>query len=166
MSEIYKFIEDQIPKSTKKKIIIRYMYLCVAKQAGPLVFKLFFRECASVTCFLSFQSLSIQIGCLQGTYLGPLLYIIAANDLSCHIPSEITGFRLTTVRYADDVQLVITGPRSRLAEMEYCLEHVLDTRCTWFLQNGMKVNVTKTEMLMCGDCRQLAQIPRPACVTF
>ena len=112
------------------------------------------------------ESLPIQIGCFQGTCLGPFLFIIASNDLSCHIPSEINGFRLTTVRYADDVQLVITGPRSRLAEMEDCLEHVLDTMCTWFLQNGMKVNGTKTKMLMCGDRRQLAQIPRPACVTF
>ena len=112
------------------------------------------------------ESLPIKIGCFQGTCLGPLLYNIASNDLACHIPSEINGFRLTTVRYADDVQLAISGPRSRLAEMERCLEHVLDTMCTWFLQNGMKVNASKTEMLMCGDRRQLAQLTRPACVTF
>ena len=53
---------------------------------------------------------------------------------------------------------MITGQRSRLAEMEYCLECVLDTMRTWFLQNGMKVNATKTEMLLCGDRRQLAQL--------
>ena len=112
------------------------------------------------------ESLPIQIGCFQGTCLGPLLYNIASNDLSFHIPSEIDGFRLTTVRYADDVQLAISGPRSRLADMERSLELVLDTMCTWFLQNGMMVNASKTEMLMCGDRRQLAQITRPACVTF
>ena len=112
------------------------------------------------------ESLPIQIGCFQGTCLGPLLYNIASNDLSCYIPREIDGFRITTVRYADDTQLAISGPRNRLAEMELCLEQVLDTMCTWFLQNGMKVNASKTEMLMCGDRRQLTQIARPACVTF
>ena len=30
----------------------------------------------------------------------------------------------------------------------------------------MKINASKTEMLMCGDRRQLARIPRPACITF
>ena len=62
--------------------------------------------------------------------------------------------------------MLISGPRSRLTEMEQCLEQVLDTMCTWFLQNGMKVNASKTEMLMCGDRRQLKQITRPACITF
>ena len=112
------------------------------------------------------KSLPIQIGCFQGTCLGPLLYNIASNDLSCHIPSEINGFRITTVRYADDTQLAISGPRSRLAEMEMCLEQILDTVCTWLWQNGMKINASKTEMLMCGDRRQLAQISRPACIMF
>ena len=112
------------------------------------------------------ESLPIQIGCFQGTCLGPLLYNIASNDLSCHIPSQINGFRITCVRYADDTQLAISGSRSRLAEMEQCLEQVLDIMCTWFLQNGMKINASKTELLMCGDRRQLARIPRPACITF
>ena len=112
------------------------------------------------------ESLPIQVGCFQGTCLGPLLYNIASNDLSCHIPHEIDGFRITTVRYADDTQLATSGPRSRLAEMERCLERVLDTMCTWFLQNGMKITASKTEMFMCGDRRQLARLSRPACVMF
>ena len=112
------------------------------------------------------EPLPIQIGCFQGTCLGPLLYNIASNDLSCHIPREIDGFRINTVRYADDTQLAISGPRSRLTEMEKCLEQVLDIMCTWFLQNGMKINASKTEMIMCGDRRQLARIPRQASVMF
>ena len=75
-------------------------------------------------------------------------------------------FRSFTVRYADDTQLAITGSRNRLAEMELCLEQILDTVCTWLWQNGMKINTSKTEMLLCGDRRQLAQISRPACVMF
>ena len=46
------------------------------------------------------------------------IYNIASNDLSRYIPREINGFHITTVRYADDTQLAITGPRNRLAEME------------------------------------------------
>ena len=55
------------------------------------------------------------------------IYNIASNDLSRYIPREINGFHITTVRYADDTQLAITGPRNRLAEMELCLEQVLNT---------------------------------------
>ena len=112
------------------------------------------------------ESLPIQIGTFQGTCLGPLLYSIASNDLSCYIPREINGFRIMTVRYADDTQLAISGPRNRLAEMEQCLEQVLDSMCTWFMQNNMKINASKTEMIMCGDRRQLARIDRPVYVTF
>ena len=40
----------------------------------------------------SSESLPIKIGCFQGTCLGPLLYNIASNELSCYIPNEINGF--------------------------------------------------------------------------
>ena len=50
--------------------------------------------------------------------------------------------------------------------MEKCLEQALDIMCTWFLQNGMKINAPKTEMIVCGDHRQLARIPRQASVMF
>ena len=73
----------------------------------------------------------------------------------------MNGFRVTMVRYADDAQLAITGPRSKLAEMQRSLEAVLDVTGTWFLQHGMMVNAGKTEMILCGDSRQLSRVDPP-----
>ena len=110
--------------------------------------------------------LPITIGTFQGTCLGPLLYNIASNDISCHIPTEMNGLRITTVRYADDTQLAVTGPRNRLPELSKCMESVLDRMATWLLQHGMKVNASKTELIVCGDRRQLSQIEMMPTITF
>ena len=109
---------------------------------------------------------SISIGTFQGSCLGPLLYNIASNDIACYIPKEINGFRVTLARYADDTQIAITGPRHRLTEMQRSLETVLDTMCTWFMQNGMLVNAAKTELILCGDRRQLGEIPDKPVIQF
>ena len=102
--------------------------------------------------------LPIKIGTFQGTCLGPLLYNIASNDLPCHIPDEINGFRIIKARYADDSQIGIVGPRNQLKEMQKSLEKVLDTMTVRFQQNGMLVNASKTELIVCGDRRQLARL--------
>ena len=107
------------------------------------------------------MSQNISIGTFQGSCLGPLLFNIFTNDFSCFIPTHMNGFRVTLVRYADDAQIAITGPRSRLSDMQLSLESVLDIACTWFMQHGMKVNADKTEMLLCGDTRQLLHVDPP-----
>ena len=110
--------------------------------------------------------LPITIGTFQSTCLGPLLFNIASNDISCHVPFEEDGFRITIVRYADDTQLAVTGPRNRLTDMSQCLERVLDTMATWFLQQNMKINAAKTELILCGDRRQLIRIETAPPVSF
>ncbi|KAF0312986.1 Cellular nucleic acid-binding protein [Amphibalanus amphitrite] len=90
-----------------------------------------------------------RFGLCNGSCLGPLFFNIVSNSIGCYIPSSVNGFRILAVRYADDTQVAITGPRSRLPELKLALENVLDTLCTWFLQHGMMVNASKTELLMC-----------------
>lgn len=107
------------------------------------------------------KPLPITIGTFQGTCLGPLLYNIASNDLASHIPDKINGFKVTTVRYADDTQIAVTGPREKLTELQESMENLLGTMSTWFQQHGMKVNAAKTELLLCGDSKQLKQIKQP-----
>ena len=104
------------------------------------------------------EALPIEIGTFQGTILGSLLFNLLTNDISSYIPSTINGFRVTFVRYADDTQLLLTGPRKRIDEMRSSLEELLETLATWFMQHGMKVNAKKTELLLCGDRRQLKMI--------
>ena len=109
---------------------------------------------------------SIDIGTFQGSCLGPLLFNVISNSIDCYIPSTVNGFSTYSVRYADDTQVTITGPRSRLPEMRLALENVLDVLCIWFSQHGMMVNASKTEFLMCGDRRQLRQIGEPPQIQF
>lgn len=76
------------------------------------------------------KSLPISIGTFQGTCLGPLMHDIATNDLTCHVPSEIDCFRVTVVRYADDCQVGIMGPHSRLPDLKRVLEKMFDVMST------------------------------------
>ena len=103
----------------------------------------------------------IDIGTFQGSCLGPLLYNIVSNSISCYIPSQINDFQAFSVRYADDSQVGVTGSREKLPELKAALECILDTLGTWFLQHGMKINAGKTEVILCGDQRQLTNYRRP-----
>ena len=112
------------------------------------------------------EPLAIDIGTFQGSCLGPLLFNVVSNSISCYIPSNINGFSTYSVRYADDTQVAITGPRSRLPELSLALENVLDVLCTWFSQHGMMVNASKTELLVCGDRQQLLKVGEPPQIQF
>ena len=104
----------------------------------------------------------ISIGCFQGSILGSLLFNILSNDIASYIPSSVNGFRVTLIRYADDTQVAITGARERIRDMEAAMEHVLGILSNWFSQNGMMVNAAKTELMVCGDGRQIAKLnPQP-----
>ena len=95
--------------------------------------------------------LPINIGIFQGSCMGPMLYNIASISAACYVPTEVDGFRIRVARYADDTQLAISGPRRRLPDMQVALETTLDTLATYFMQNGMKINAAKTELMVIGD---------------
>ena len=101
---------------------------------------------------------SITMGTFQGSSLGPLLYNVMATDFSTYIPATIDGFRVTVTRYPYDTQIVLTRPRSRLADIQTSMSSLLDDMLTWFMQHGMKVNTQKTELLLIGGPRML---PKP-----
>ena len=107
------------------------------------------RQCVQVAGERS-ELRPITTGIFQGSCMGPSLYNIATNSAACYVPSEVNGFAIEMVRYADDTQLVISGPRDRLPEMQDTLEGVLDTLANYFLQNGMKINAAKTELMLAG----------------
>ena len=93
-----------------------------------------------------------NIGVFQGSSLGPLLYCIFSNDLSLHVPvAHVTQF-------ADDTQVLISGRKSDLPnlinQMETCLNQLYD----YFMDNGLKVNPTKTQLLTFGSRQNLRNI--------
>ena len=83
----------------------------------------------------------VKTGVPQGSILGPLLFLIFINDLPkafkdiCHI-----------FGYADDTQLVISAPT--LPELKQKIEQAITSAQTWYDQNNMKINPTKTEIVV------------------
>ncbi|KAF0309570.1 Tyrosine-protein phosphatase Lar [Amphibalanus amphitrite] len=108
------------------------------------------KQCVQVPGGERSTLLPIDIGIFQGSCLGPMLYNIASIGAACYVPSEVNGSMVRMARYADDTQLVVSGPKERLPEIQTALEGVLDTLATYFLQNGMKINAAKTEMMVAG----------------
>ena len=98
-------------------------------------------------------SLPITTGVYQGTALGPILFSIFCNDLALHIPDA------TIVQYADDVQIFVKGRKQQIAELISSLERILTVLADWFCTYGMKVNPTKTQLMVYGTKNALRDFP-------
>ena len=72
---------------------------------------------------------------------------MAANDITCHVPA------------------VPAGARAELLDTQTSPETALDILCTWFMQNGMMVNASKTGVgdVVCAAprCRVVRPSPQP-----
>ena len=81
-------------------------------------------------------------GVIQGSLIGPKLYLQFTNDLTAHLPF---GKQVT---YADDVQFLDCDSVENLACLKERVEGTLDAALLWFTQNRLKVNPSKTELLI------------------
>ena len=125
------------------------------------------QQCVKLAGGKTSALLPINIGIFQGSCLGPMLYNIASISAACYVPTDIDGFLVRMTRYADDTQVAISGPKERLPDIQKALEEVLDTLATYFLQNGMKINTAKTELMVIGDKSALqSAAAEPARVEF
>ena len=63
---------------------------------------------------------------------------IAAINMAFYIPvpDEVNGLPVRIVIYADDTQVAISGPPSRLVDIQSGVKHVLDALSGYFLQGG------------------------------
>ena len=86
------------------------------------------------------------IGVYQDTCLGPLLFNVFSNDISLYIENSVKIFQ-----YADDCQLLISGKKSELHRLVHEMESAMRTLHQWFSQNHMKLNTTKTQLLLLGS---------------
>ncbi len=81
----------------------------------------------------------ITSGVPQGSILGPLLFLIYANDL----PDSISNSRV--VMYADDTSMVLSHKTKDVLS-----DHLLIQLCEideWFKANGLKLNSDKTQFM-------------------
>ena len=97
------------------------------------------------------DSKEVPFGVVQGSILGPLLFLIMTNDLQCYVSSSCK-----LVSYADDTQLVHSGlpTDSGLEDLRTIIESDLKMAAAWYKTNGLKINPTKTEFLVVGTPAQ------------
>ena len=81
-------------------------------------------------------------GVIQGSLLGPKLFLIFTNDL----PSYVAHGRL--IIYADDCQFLDSESPKQLSVLNQRVENTLETAMQWFTQNRLKLNPSKTELVV------------------
>ena len=85
------------------------------------------------------------MGVFQGSALGPLLFTVFSNDLSLHAGDA------AVFQYADDTQILVSGPQNDLARLISRMEASLTSLDSWFCANALKVNTTKTQLMVFGS---------------
>ena len=92
--------------------------------------------------------LPVSHGVIQGSILGPILFLLFTNDVASHVPCQ------KIVMYADDSQFLNSSRKNELAAHKLQLEDMLSAVQNWYDQNSLKVNPTKTEMMIFGLSKQ------------
>ena len=86
--------------------------------------------------------LSVSHGVVQGSILGPTLFLVLTTDLVNHIPFG------KVIMYADDTQFLDADSPANIPELKRRVEMTLAEAGKWFMKSRLKVNPTKTELLL------------------
>ena len=89
---------------------------------------------------VSSSVLSITHGVLQGSVLGPLLFLIYINDLN-HVVKHSA-----VCHFADDTNLLYSS--SSLKLINKCINHGLKLIVHWLQANRISLNVNKTDIIL------------------
>ena len=87
------------------------------------------------------ETLDVTHGVIQGSILGPVLFLLFTNDL----PQHISNGKL--IMYADDTQFLDADQPTNIQALKSRIENSLSVALTWFTQNRLKINPAKTEMV-------------------
>ena len=99
----------------------------------------------SVNCLHSAPRL-ISSGVIQGSVLGPLMFLLYVNDIDDCVSSS------AIIKYADDIKLSVALPKDDDLRLEASstLQKDLDNIHTWSLSNGLALNLSKCNVMHYG----------------
>ena len=83
-------------------------------------------------------------GVVQGSILGPVLFLVFINDLAQSIPHG------KLIMYADDAQFLDADLPQNTSDLQTRIEQNLAIAVDWFSQNSLKINPIKTELVLHG----------------
>ena len=88
----------------------------------------------------------VEAGVPQGSILGPILFIAFTSDFHEHLAE----YKVSA--YADDTQIIITSncEQDLIKKVEDCIARAQ----LWYASNSLKINPTKTEVLIFGRKRK------------
>ena len=84
--------------------------------------------------------MTVTYSTLQGSCLGPLIFLIFTNDLYRHLVYS------SAILFADDTTLHKT--HGNLTYLKLCLEDDLNTLSDWFAANKLTLNLDKTVCML------------------
>ena len=102
----------------------------------------------SQTVLAQSETRSITHGVVQGSILGPVLFLLYTNDITSYLCDT------KIVAYADDLQLLDFDTPDNIQSLHSRLERTLSRTHEWFLQNRLKINPEKTEMVFIKSQRK------------
>ena len=94
----------------------------------------------------------ITQGVPQGSVLGPLFYIIYANDLAGIVKN------CKIAMYADDTVLYIANKNFDVSVKK--MQEDIDSLSQWCFENGIMANTEKTKVMVFGSNNSLSKIPQ------
>ena len=94
----------------------------------------------------------ITHGVVQGSILGPVLFLLFTNDFTSFLGDA------KTVLYADDVQFIHVAPPNQQGELQRDVETTLSRAQRWFSENSLKINPTKSEVILVSSRKKDVQI--------
>ena len=94
------------------------------------------------------ETRTITHGVVQGSILGPVLFLLYTNDIF----SYLTNTKI--VAYADDIQFLDSDTYDNTQALQSRIECALSVAHEWFSQNRLKLNPQKIEMLLIKSQRK------------
>ena len=84
-----------------------------------------------------------EAGVPQGSILGPILFISFTADFHHSFPN------CNIKAYADDTQILLSA--KSLNDLKHQIEDTIASAQSWFTKNSLKINPTKTEIMIFGN---------------